>query len=82
MWIEDTAGSPTRTLALLRPVWVTATTDEPRSIPDLNHVMFASLVLGYINSFAVGQAFNLLALGTVLLLVQPKNAISGHGPLR
>jgi hypothetical protein len=52
--------------------------DEPRSFPNFNRVIIASLVLSYINSFVVGLAFDLGAFGGVPLLVQPKNSIDGH----
>ena len=53
--------------------------DEPRSFPNFNRVIVSSLVLSYINSLALGLAFNLGALGDIPLLVQPKNSIDGHG---
>ena len=70
---DDEAVNPAST------AWVIAMADEPRSFPNFNRVIVSSLVLSYINSLALGLAFNLGALGDIPLLVQPKNSIDGHG---
>ena len=65
-------------LAVLRLVWVAATTHRPRSIPDLNYRIITGLVLGYVSSLAISRALDLLALRSVAVLIQPKKSVGGH----
>jgi hypothetical protein len=74
--IEPGASKPS---TLLQTVWVITMADEPRPFPNFNHVIVATLMLSYINSLAVGLAFNLGAFGDLPLLIQPKKSVGGHG---
>jgi hypothetical protein len=69
----------TKPPTLLHTVWVITSADEPRPFPNFNQVIVASLMICYINSLAVGLAFNLGAFGDVPLLIQPKKSVGGHG---
>ena len=68
----------TRPSTLLHTVSVITMADEPRSVPNFNHVIVTSLMLSYINSLAVGLTFNLGAFWDVPLLIQPKKSVGGH----
>jgi hypothetical protein len=64
--------------ALRDLVWVTASANRPRSIPDFNFLVVAGLMRGYLDSLFVCRTLNVLAFDEVPLLVQPNKSVCGH----
>ncbi|MEA2767925.1 MAG: hypothetical protein QOD93_887 [Acetobacteraceae bacterium] len=90
-WLQDTSSIGRRAATWPRPslggrgasalrdlVWVTASANRPRSIPDFNFLVVAGLMRGYLDSLFVCRTLNVLAFDEVPLLVQPNKSVCGH----